>query len=182
MSRDHRRPKTDRLDTQMLMRAFLGWLRGEPGHCRMAAIPTLEQEDAKRPTRERETLVAERTRIINRTKSALIRLGIRGFNPSLRKARERLASLRTPEGVPIPPNTLACGFRRCRPAIPRSCRSLFRHDVARLRRPAGALFLSDKQAAGQSFADGLGRVRRRLSPARSMRWALWTRRSRMASA
>jgi transposase len=73
----------------------------------MAAIPTLEQEDAKRPTRERETLVAERTRIINRTKSALIRLGIRGFNPGLRKARERLASLRTPEGVPIPPNTLA---------------------------------------------------------------------------
>ena len=107
VSRDHRRPKTDRLDTQMLMRAFLGWLRGEPGHCRMAAIPTLEQEDAKRPTRERETLVAERTRIINRTKSALIRLGIRGFNPGLRKARERLASLRTPEGVPIPPNTLA---------------------------------------------------------------------------
>src|SRR4051812_7247174 len=32
---------------------------------------------------------------------------------------------------------LECGFRRCRPAIPRSCRSLFRHDVARLRRPAG---------------------------------------------
>ena len=107
VSRDHRRPKTDRLDTQMLMRAFLGWLRGEPGHCRMAAIPTREQEDAKRPTRERETLVAERTRIINRTKSALIRLGIRSFNPGLRKARERLASLRTPEGVPIPPNTLA---------------------------------------------------------------------------
>ena len=107
VSRDHRRPKTDRLDTQMLMRAFLGWLRGEPGHCRMAAIPTLEQEDAKRPTREHETLVGERTRIINRTKSALIRLGIRGFKPVLRKAPERLASLRTPEGVPIPPNTLA---------------------------------------------------------------------------
>ena len=107
VSRDHRRPKTDRLDTQMLMRAFLGWLRDEPGHCRMAAIPTLEQEDAKRPTREHETLVGERTRIINRSKSALIRLGIRGFKPGLRKASERLASLRTPEGVPIPPNTLA---------------------------------------------------------------------------
>jgi hypothetical protein len=25
-----------------------------------------------------------------------------------------------------------CGFRRCRSVIPRSCRSLFRHDVARL--------------------------------------------------
>ena len=70
----------------------------------------------------------------------------------------------------------------CRSVIPRSCRSLFRHDVARLRRPAGGWFLRDKRAAGQSFMAGLGRVRRRLSPARSMRWALWTRRSRMASA
>ena len=35
---------------------------------------------------------------------------------------------------------------------------------------------------GQSFLAGLSRVRRRLSPVRSMRWALWTRRSRIASA
>jgi transposase len=40
-------------------------------------------------------------------KAALIRLGIRGFNPKLKKAAERLDSLRTPEGEPIPPNTLA---------------------------------------------------------------------------
>src|ERR1700738_1872468 len=52
MPREHRRAKTDRLDTEALMRAFLGWLRGEARHCRMAAIPTLEQEDAKRPTPE----------------------------------------------------------------------------------------------------------------------------------
>src|SRR6266436_6448079 len=79
VSREHRRAKTDRLDTGMLMRVFLGWLRGERGHCRMVAIPTLEEEDAKRPSRERESLVGERTRIINRMKSALARLGIRGF-------------------------------------------------------------------------------------------------------
>jgi transposase len=30
VSREHRRAKTDRLDTNMLKRAFLGWLRGEP--------------------------------------------------------------------------------------------------------------------------------------------------------
>src|SRR6266436_4995118 len=71
VSREHRRAKTDRLDTGMLMRVFLGWLRGERGHCRMVAIPTLEEEDAKRPSRERESLVGERTRIINRMKSAL---------------------------------------------------------------------------------------------------------------
>jgi transposase len=111
VSREHRRAKTDRLDTAMLMRVFMGWLRGERGHCRMVAIPTLEQEDAKRPSRERESLVGERTRIINRMKAALARLGIRGFNPALRKAPQRLAALRTPEGVPIPPNTLD-EFRR----------------------------------------------------------------------
>jgi len=36
-----------------------------------------------------------------------------------------------------------CGFRRCRSVIPRSCRSLFRHDVARLRgRLAGSCFVA----------------------------------------
>jgi transposase len=107
VSRDHRRAKTDRLDTELLKRAFLGWLRGERGHCRMAAIPTLEAEDARRPNRERESLVGERTRIVNRMKATLARLGIRGFRPASRKAPELLEGLRTPEGVPLPPNTLA---------------------------------------------------------------------------
>jgi transposase len=107
VSREHRRAKTDRLDTELLKRAFLGWLRGEREHCKMVAIPTLGEEDAKRPSRERESLVAEQSRIINRVKSALARLGIRGFNPKLRKAAGRLVDLSTPEGEPIPPNTLA---------------------------------------------------------------------------
>src|SRR6516165_1427399 len=107
VSREHRRAKTDRLDTELLKRAFLGWLRGERDHCRMVAIPTIEEEDAKRPNRERESLVGEQSRIVNRMKAALIRLGIRGFNPKLKKAAERLDGLRTPEGDPIPPNTLA---------------------------------------------------------------------------
>ena len=107
VSREHRRAKTDRLDTALLKRVFLGWLRGEPEHCHMAAIPTLEQEDARRPTRERECLVGERTRIVNRIKAALARLGVRGFKPTLRKALERLDALRTPEGTALPPNTRA---------------------------------------------------------------------------
>jgi transposase len=107
VSREHRRAKTDRLDTELLKRVFIGWLRGEPDHCRMAAIPTLEQEDAKRPNRERENLVGERTRIVNRMKSTLARLGIRNFKPTLRKAPERLGTLRTPESEPVPANTLA---------------------------------------------------------------------------
>src|SRR6201986_4073253 len=107
VSREHRRAKTDRLDTEMLKRAFLGWLRGEAGHCQMAAVPTLAEEDARRPNRERDCLVRERTRIVNRMKGALARLGIRSFNPKLRKAAERLDDLVTPEGEALPPNTLA---------------------------------------------------------------------------
>ena len=106
VSREHRRAKTDRLDTEMLIRVFLGWLRGEPRHCKMVAIPTLEEEDARRPSRERESLIGERTRIINRMKAALIRLGIRGFKPELLKAPQRLEAQYTAEGVPIPPNML----------------------------------------------------------------------------
>jgi transposase len=107
VSREHRRAKTDRLDTELLKRAFLGWLRGERGHCSMAAVPTVEEEDAKRPTREHESLVGERTRVVNRIKASLARLGIRGFKPTLRGAPERLEALRTPEGAGVPPNTLA---------------------------------------------------------------------------
>src|SRR5438445_9241020 len=57
VSREHRRAKTDRLDTELLKRGFLGWLRGERGHCSMARVPTIAEEDAKRPNRERECLV-----------------------------------------------------------------------------------------------------------------------------
>jgi transposase len=71
----------------------------------MVAIPTLEEEDARRPSRERESLVGERTRIINRMKAALVRLGIRGFKPGL-LAPQRLDALQTPEEMPIPPNML----------------------------------------------------------------------------
>src|SRR6476469_1089949 len=106
VSREHRRAKTDRLDTAMLRRGFLGWLRSERGHCGMVAIPTLEDEDARRPSRERESLVGERTRIINRMKAILAWLGVRGFNPKLRKAPQRLDDLRTPEDLPLPPNTV----------------------------------------------------------------------------
>jgi len=107
VKRDHRRAKTDRLDCLLLMRAFQGWLRGEEDHCRMVAVPTVEEEDTRRLHRERKTLVGEQTKLVNKLKSVFAWLGIRGFNPKLKKAPERLEALRTPEGGTIPPNTLA---------------------------------------------------------------------------
>ena len=73
----------------------------------MVEIPTMQDEDAKRPNREHNSLIGERSRIVNRMKAALVRLGIRGFNPKLKRATTRLDGLRTPEGEPIPPNALA---------------------------------------------------------------------------
>lgn len=107
VSREHRRAKTDRLDTELLLRAFLGWLRGEKRHCSMVAIPTVEEEDARRPNRERGNLVTEQTRIVNQIKAILTRFGIRTFRPTLRKAEEKLEGLRTAEGAPLLENTRA---------------------------------------------------------------------------
>jgi transposase len=107
VSRERKRAKTDRLDAAMLLRVLLGWLRGERGHCSMVAIPSLEEEDARRPSRERGTLIGERARITNRIKGALVRFGITGFNPMLRKAAQNLEKLKPAEGGPLPANTLA---------------------------------------------------------------------------
>ena len=53
------------------MRVLLGSRRGEPGHCSTAVVPRLDEEDAKRPTRERENLVGERTHVIDDLGAAL---------------------------------------------------------------------------------------------------------------
>jgi len=110
VSREHR-PRQDRtrLDTELPQTRLSGWLRGERDHCRMVAIPTSRTKMPNDPNRERESLVGEQSRIVNRMKAALVRLGIRGFNPKLRRPSERLDGLRTPEGEPIPPTRwLSC--------------------------------------------------------------------------
>jgi hypothetical protein len=57
--------------------------------------------------------------------------GIRGFNPKLKKAAERLEGLRTPEGEPVPPNTLAELHRDAR----RSCQGWPSHQTCGMLHP-----------------------------------------------
>src|ERR1700756_1583853 len=102
-----RAPAGDRLDVGLLKRSFLGWLRGEKKHCSMVAVPTREAEDGKRPLRERDRLVADATRLVNRVKGLLALHGIANFTARSKSAPARLAALRTAEGKPLPPNTLA---------------------------------------------------------------------------
>jgi transposase len=80
---------------------------GEILQIRATKPGAIEEEDAKRPNREREKLVGERTRTVNRIKATLVRFGIRTFKPTLRKAEDRLTGLRTREGAPLPENTQA---------------------------------------------------------------------------
>jgi transposase len=107
VSREHRRAKTDRLDLGLLKRSFLGWLRGEKKHCSMVAVPTREAEDGKRPLRERDRLVGDATRLVNRIKGLLALHGIARFTARSKVAAQRLRVLRTAEGELLPPNTLA---------------------------------------------------------------------------
>jgi transposase len=107
VSREHRRAKTDRLDVGLLKRSFLGWLRGERKHCGMVRVPTCEEEDGRRPLREREALTGEATRLVNRMTSLLALHGVLNFNVKLKKAAERLAGLTTAEGEALPPQALA---------------------------------------------------------------------------
>jgi transposase len=106
VSRRARRAKTDRLDAQGLLRVLAAYDRGDRQVCSVLRVPTPEEEDAKRPHREREHLVQERVRIENRIEALLLTQGIRE-RPSLRRWGTELAELRTADGRVLPPHLRA---------------------------------------------------------------------------
>ncbi|MGH8323341.1 MAG: IS110 family transposase, partial [Steroidobacteraceae bacterium] len=101
VNRRARRAKTDRLDAEGMLRVLAAWLGGDRQVCSMVRVPTPEEEDAKRPHREREHLVQEKLRIENRIEGLLFTQGIRG-RPSLRSWERDLAALRTGDGRALP--------------------------------------------------------------------------------
>jgi transposase len=103
VSRRARRAKTDRIDLDKLMRAFLAYLRGEPRVCSMVHVPTVEEEDRKRRTRERERLLNERTAHTNRIKALLFGQGVRDVMPLKPGFVASLAKMRTGDGRELPP-------------------------------------------------------------------------------
>jgi transposase len=107
VDRRARRAKSDGIDAEVLLRTLLAWLRGEPRVCSMVPIPSETDEDARRCTRERTELVAERVELVNRIGAVLATLGVRDYDPLRRDRRERLATLRTALGGPLPPHASA---------------------------------------------------------------------------
>ena len=102
VNRRARRAKTDRLDAEGMLRVLAAWLGGDRHVCSMVRVPTPDEEDAKRPHREREHLVQEKLRIESRLEALLFTQGIRG-RPSLRSWDRDLAALRTADGRVLPP-------------------------------------------------------------------------------
>jgi transposase len=102
VNRRARRAKTDRLDAEGMLRVLATWLGGDREVCSMVRVPTPDEEDAKRPHREREHLVQEKLRIENRIEGLLFTQGIRK-RPSLRSWEREMAELRTGDGRALPP-------------------------------------------------------------------------------
>src|SRR6516164_549548 len=102
VDRRHRRAKTDSIDGETLLRTLMAWARGERRVCSMVRAPSPEDEDRRRLTRERGTLLKERIQHTNRIKGLLGGQGVRDYNPLRRDRFERLEALRTGNGHELP--------------------------------------------------------------------------------
>jgi transposase len=107
VNRRARRAKTDKLDLAQLMRVLAALERGEPKVCSVARVPTVEDEDGRRLTRERDRLIKERIGHTNRIKGLLFGQGVRDLEPLHRSFLKALEEARTGDGRPLPPRLVA---------------------------------------------------------------------------
>src|SRR5437762_11624644 len=77
--RRHRRAKTDAIDGETLLRTLMAWQRGEPRVCAMTVLPSPSEEDRRRISRERATLLQQRIRHTNRIRGLLFGRGIANY-------------------------------------------------------------------------------------------------------
>jgi transposase len=102
VDRRARRVKTDKLDAAALLRALMAWCRGELRVCATVRVPSPEEEDARRTTRERANLLKERVRHVNRIKGLLATQRVHDFQPLRPDRLERLEALATGDGRALP--------------------------------------------------------------------------------
>ena len=94
VNRRLRRAKTDRLDALKLLSMLMRYMGGERRVWTVLHVPTTEQEDARRPHRERERLERERLAHSNRIRGLLMLHNIRVKTIGGAKWCQRLAALR----------------------------------------------------------------------------------------
>ena len=94
VNRRQRRAKTDRLDALKLLSMLMRYVGGERRVWTVLHVPTAEQEDARRPHRERERLDRERLAHSNRIRGLLVLHNIRVKTIGGAKWGQRLQALR----------------------------------------------------------------------------------------
>ena len=102
-----RRVKTDRIDGERMLRTLMAYLRGEPRVVRIVRVPSVEQEDARRASRERARLTKEQTAHTTRIKALLRLLGMAVGNPRRRDWLSWLVKQRDWQGQAVPPQIMA---------------------------------------------------------------------------
>jgi len=112
VDRRARRPKTDKVDVERLLRSLMAYLRGEPKVWSVARVPTVAEEDDRRLHRERARLIGERIQHVNRIKGLLAIHGIYDYQPMRGDRLQRLERLRTADTP---------GGNRARIAAARAC-------------------------------------------------------------
>jgi transposase len=102
-----RRAKTDRIDGEQMLRTLMAYCRGEPRVARIVRVPSREQEDARRDSRERQRLIKEQTAHTNRIKALLRLFGMAVGNPRRRDWLSWLAAQRDWQDQAVPPRITA---------------------------------------------------------------------------
>jgi transposase len=142
VNRRHRRAKTDTIDGEMLLRSLMPWARGERRVCSMVRPPSPEEEDRRRLTRERATLLKERIQHTNRIKGLLHGRGIIDYDPLREDRLARLDALETGDGRPLP-ERLKAEIRRELERV-----ELVASQIAAVERERDALIEAPSEAAG----------------------------------
>lgn len=105
VNRRPRRAKTDRLDARKLVAMLVRWHEGERRVWHVLHVPSEVDEDRRHLERERQTLITEHTRLVNRLQELLatqgVTLALRG------DVRAQLGTVRRWDGTALPPGLRA---------------------------------------------------------------------------
>jgi len=103
IDRRARKAKTDRIDARKMVRTLKAWDQGDADAMAWVRIPSVEEEDNKRLLRERDALIKERIRLVNRIRGLLKLHGVFHLEPRRKGFLDELARVRTGYGAPLPP-------------------------------------------------------------------------------
>jgi len=102
VDRRAKRAKTDKLDSEKMVRCLVRHHAGEQKVWRVVRVPSEEDEDMRRIHRERKRIQEELTSVTNRSHSLLATIGVKVEN--MRRLESYVGRLRTANDEEVPPH------------------------------------------------------------------------------